>query len=91
MECHTTLPGWKPADFPIHDGQFFPIYSGSHLGTWDNCTQCHEDANNYAGFTCLSCHEHSQSSMDSEHNEVNDYTYNSVACLDCHPTGRAED
>jgi hypothetical protein len=91
LECHTTLPGWKPADFPIHDGQFFPIYSGSHRGTWDNCAQCHEDPNNYASFTCLTCHEHSQSRMDDVHSEEADYSYNSVACLDCHPTGRAED
>ena len=91
LECHTTQPGWRPAQFTIHDSQFFPIYSGSHRGEWDSCTQCHEDPNNYANFTCLTCHEHNQSSMDSQHNEVNDYSYNSVACLDCHPTGRAED
>ena len=89
--CHTTLPGWAPADFSIHDGQYFPIYSGSHRGEWESCSQCHEDPNNYASFTCLSCHEHSQSRMDDKHSEENGYSYNSVACLDCHPTGRGED
>ncbi|MEZ5070750.1 MAG: hypothetical protein R2751_07235 [Bacteroidales bacterium] len=90
-DCHGTEPGWKPASFTIHDAQFFPIYSGTHRGTWDNCTQCHEDPANYANFTCLSCHEHRQSKMDDEHHEESGYSYNSLACLDCHPIGRAED
>ena len=91
LECHTTLPDWKPADFPIHDAQFFPIYSGKHQGEWDNnCTQCHQDLNNYATFTCLSCHEHSQADMDDKHSGETDYQYNSLACLDCHPMGEGE-
>ena len=28
-DCHTTNPGWKPAQFPNHD-PLFPIYSGKH-------------------------------------------------------------
>jgi hypothetical protein len=88
--CHTTHPDWKPADFRIHDAQYFPVYSGSHRGHWESCSQCHPDLNNYASFTCLSCHEHSQSRMDDKHSEENDYSYNSVACLDCHPTGRED-
>jgi len=87
MECHTTMSGWKPAKFTIHDAQFFPIYSGSHKGEWNRCTQCHEDLNNYANFTCLTCHEHNKSRMDSEHHEEGGYQYNSIACLECHPRG----
>ncbi|MDF1575860.1 MAG: hypothetical protein P1P86_11790 [Bacteroidales bacterium] len=87
QQCHTTRPDWKPAGFPIHDAQFFPIYSGEHRGEWDNCTQCHQDANNYSNFTCLTCHEHSQSRMDDKHSGENDYSYNSMACLECHPRG----
>jgi hypothetical protein len=90
LECHTTMPEWKPAQFPIHDAQFFPIYSGEHRGEWDNCTQCHQDLNNYSSFTCLTCHEHSQSRMDDKHSEMPDYSYNSVACLECHPTGKED-
>ncbi len=89
-ECHTTHPGWKPADFKQHDGLYFPIYSGKHNGTWDNCTQCHEDPSNYSMFTCISCHEHNQGSTDNQHNEVGGYQYNSQACFECHPTGSAE-
>ena len=90
MLCHTTSPGWSPADFTSHDGLYFPIYSGQHRGEWDSCIQCHEDTNNYASFTCLTCHEHNQSEMDDKHSEINDYSYNSVACLECHPTGNED-
>ncbi len=86
--CHTTQPGWKPAEYKEHDEQYFPIYSGSHKGVWDNCTDCHTDPNNYANFTCISCH--TNPGTDNEHNEVSGYAYNNSACLACHPTGRAE-
>ncbi len=90
-ECHTTNPGWKPAEFRIHDSQYFPIFSGSHGGEWSSCTECHPNPSNYAVFTCIDCHEHSKSRMDDKHSEESRYAYNSAACLDCHPTGRAED
>jgi len=90
-ECHSTLPGWKPAEFTVHDALYFPIYSGSHNNEWDNCTECHSNTSNYAVFTCIDCHEHNQTDMDREHREENGYEYSSAACLDCHPTGRSED
>ena len=83
--CHTTQPGWKPAEYNEHDNQYFPIYSGSHNGVWDNCTDCHTDPNNYAEFTCISCHSNPET--DNEHNEVAGYSYTNTACLACHPTG----
>ncbi len=88
IECHTTNPGWKPADFRAHDAQYFPVYSGKHSGTWNSCTECHPNPNNYVEFTCISCHE--QASTDEHHNEVGGYIYNSAACFECHPTGQAE-
>jgi len=91
MECHSTSPGWKPAAFKIHDAQFFPIYSGSHNGQWNNCTDCHTNPANYSIFSCIDCHEHSRARMDDKHSEEGDYQYASSACLDCHPTGRAGD
>jgi hypothetical protein len=91
LECHTTKPGWKPASFTIHDAQFFPIYSGSHRGVWDRCTECHANPANYSIFSCIDCHEHNQASMDAKHDEERDYQYASSACLNCHPTGRGED
>jgi nitrate/TMAO reductase-like tetraheme cytochrome c subunit len=89
-QCHTTNPDWKPASFTQHDSQAFPIYTGRHKGTWTTCAQCHPNAANYSDFTCLSCHEHNKSSMDSEHSGRTGYSYTSSACLHCHPTGKAD-
>jgi Zn finger protein HypA/HybF involved in hydrogenase expression len=90
-DCHTTDPGWKPAAYKQHDSQDFPIYSGKHNNQWKDCSDCHQDAGNYSSFTCLDCHEHSKSRMDSEHRGENGYAYESNACYNCHPRGRAED
>ncbi|GAB4321369.1 MAG: hypothetical protein Kow00127_13800 [Bacteroidales bacterium] len=87
--CHTLAPGWRPASFSDHD-PIFPIYSGKHNGEWDACTDCHTNPSNYSVFTCIYCHEHRQSKMDDEHNEVSGYVYESNACLECHPTGDKE-
>jgi len=89
--CHSLEPGWKPASFTEHDSQSFPIYSGRHKGTWTSCTECHPNSSNYSEFTCLSCHEHNKASMDEKHREEGGYSYNSAACLHCHPRGVADD
>ena len=89
-QCHTTNPGWKPADFSIHDG-YFPIYSGKHNGEWNSCADCHTNAGNYNSFSCIDCHEHSnQANVNEEHNGVGGYEYNSNACFQCHPQGNGE-
>jgi hypothetical protein len=87
--CHTTS-GWDGADFN-HDGNFFPIYSGKHRNQWPSCASCHPNSASFAEFTCLTCHEHSQSSMDSEHRGRSGYRYDSQACLSCHRNGQADD
>jgi len=84
-QCHT-IAGWTPATFE-HDGQFFPIYSGTHNGEWSECMDCHTNPNNYAEFTCVSCHMNPET--DSDHNGISGYIYESVACLACHPNGLA--
>ncbi len=88
--CHTTDPGWKPAQFRDHDSKSFPIYSGKHNGTWSSCSQCHPNPASYAQFTCTDCHEHNRTDMDDKHNGVQGYAYNSPDCFACHPTGTAE-
>ncbi|MFA5417330.1 MAG: hypothetical protein WC341_02620 [Bacteroidales bacterium] len=90
LDCHTTLPGWSPAKFTIHDARYFPIYSGEHNGEWDNCMDCHTNASNYAQFTCTGCHEHNKADTDDEHDGVGGYIYDDQACFDCHPTGSGE-
>ncbi|RMG67601.1 MAG: hypothetical protein D6722_12880 [Bacteroidetes bacterium] len=82
-QCHTE-DGWTPASFD-HDGMYFPIYSGKHRETWDECTICHNNPGNYGDFTCLSCHIDPNTS--NKHNGVSGYVYESTACLSCHPTG----
>jgi hypothetical protein len=84
IECHSQN-AWKPATFN-HDAQYFPIYSGEHKGEWNSCTDCHTSAGNYSVFSCFKCH--SQSKMDKEHKGKSGYSYNSSACLSCHPKGK---
>ena len=88
-DCHSTN-AWEPADWD-HDGQYFPIYSGSHREKWDNCADCHNNPASYAQFECILCHEHDKTSMDEEHREENDYTYDSPSCYRCHPDGKSDD
>jgi len=86
--CHS-INAWTPASFN-HDSQYFPIYSGTHKGEWSKCTDCHTNTSNYAVFSCLNCHAHSKSKMDSEHRGQGGYVYNSTNCLSCHPRGKAD-
>jgi len=89
-DCHTTNPGWKPAEYRNHD-VIFPIYSGKHNGEWSSCADCHSNPVNYGQFTCIDCHEHNnQSEMNNKHNDVSGYIYNGTSCFDCHPTGSGE-
>ncbi len=89
-DCHTTDPGWSPAEFSVHDDYYFPIYSGKHRGEWNDCFDCHTQQNNYSVFSCTDCHEHNQNETDDEHRGINGYSYNSLACFACHPLGREE-
>jgi len=89
MQCHTTDPDWTPASYASHDAEFFPIYSGEHNGEWNLCQDCHPNPSNYAEFTCLTCHTNSETTSD--HEGIPGYSYNSTACLACHPMGEGED
>ncbi len=79
-DCHTTT-AWLPAAFPDHD-RFFPL---PHEGVRD-CQDCHPNGTRSFSFT--TCHAHAQGEMAEEHDEVGGYTYESTACLRCHPRGR---
>ncbi len=88
--CHSLNPGWKPADYKDHDASF-PIYSGKHNGEWNSCADCHANQSNYSQYSCTTCHEHSnKSDVDSKHPGVPGYSYNSIACFGCHPTGTGQ-
>lgn len=86
--CHSTK-AWTPSTYN-HDSQYFPINSGKHNGKWTLCSECHTNSSNYAVFSCIVCHEHSnKASIDNEHKSVKNYTYTATSCFSCHRTGRA--
>jgi len=89
LTCHTQN-AWEPSTFD-HDSQYFPIYSGKHNNEWNLCSECHTNSSNYSIFSCIDCHEHNQSEMNSEHDDVGGYVWESNACYECHPDGIAED
>jgi hypothetical protein len=79
--CHSLQPGWKPASYTQHDSQYFPIYSGNHRGTWDSCTECHTNPDNYTQFDCIRCHTDAH----------RDENYTNAECYNCHPRGTEDD
>ncbi len=84
QSCHrATDSSWGQGTF----NHRFPIASGRHKAP---CSSCHQSGTAYANFTCLTCHEHAQASMDSKHRGRNGYRYESRACYSCHPTGRGD-
>jgi hypothetical protein len=80
-DCHT-VNNWN-ANFD--HTSFFPL-TGSHAAS---CATCHTTPGTYSAFTCFQCHEHNQTDMNSKHQGVNGYSYDSNACYRCHPTGRS--
>jgi hypothetical protein len=87
VECHTET-AWTPAEYTAHDAQYFPIYSGTHNGEWDQCVDCHMTPSNYGIFTCVTCHANPET--DQQHAGVGGYIYESNACYACHPTGESQ-
>ena len=83
--CHTndTFSGGTFAD---HDAQFFPIFSGEHAGKWNDCGICHTARPDFTVFTCFNCH--GQANTTDQHSSVPGFSYESAACLGCHPDGR---
>jgi hypothetical protein len=86
VTCHSTT-AWRPSTF--NHTNFFPISTGSKHspGRWNTCADCHTNPTNYAVFSCLNCHEHSQTQMDQKHAGRSGYQYASQACYSCHPRG----
>lgn len=79
-DCHDVF-GWEDAVF---EHPYFPI---PHQGV-SECADCHPGGDT-TGFSCTDCHAHEKNEMDDEHQgEVDDYVYDSDACLECHPNGQ---
>jgi len=90
QSCFGCHPTGEAGNFVDHDAQFFPIYSGRHAGTWNDCATCHVSPGDNNVFSCFGCHTHDQGVTDSHHTSVSGYSYDSNECLRCHPNGRAE-
>jgi hypothetical protein len=84
--CHNTT-AFTGARFARHDPSFFPIYSGTHAGGWNRCSECHTSSASYLVFSCFLCH--SRADTDAEHSGMGDYAYDSPSCYQCHPRGIA--
>lgn len=85
----TACYGCHPAGTTVSrdDHTYFPIDTGDvHQDA--SCESCHTTSNTKE-YSCIDCHEHAQAPMDTSHSSVFGYTYNSSACLSCHPDGTA--
>src|ERR1035438_3465133 len=64
---HRSWMSWRESNFPI--------YSGNHNGKWTACSDCHTNSSNYAVFTCIACHQHSnQTQVTSDHQGIKNFT-----------------
>lgn len=85
--CHVPGRDWHEARF-VHDPVYFPIYAGTHAGTWSACSNCHVSPSDFSQFSCLGCHPHSDAvGTRHVHEGIPGFTYNSPACYACHPRG----
>ncbi|MFO0984838.1 MAG: hypothetical protein U1E76_24440 [Planctomycetota bacterium] len=82
-QCHNTS-SWDDANFD-HES-FFPIAKGNHKL---DCNLCHTTGSTTT-FSCIDCHAHTKTDMDRKHREVQGYRYESKACYQCHPRGKAD-
>jgi hypothetical protein len=78
--CHTTT-AWNQVGNFDHS-RFFPL---PHRGVKD-CEACHPSGTK--SLSCMTCHTHSRSRMNGEHDDVRGYAYEAQACYRCHPRGR---
>jgi hypothetical protein len=78
-DCHTTV-AWRPANWTHR----FPRTGGHNV----SCDQCHDNPANRQAWSCIDCHEHSQTAMAKQHQGRSGYSWTSAACLGCHPNGR---
>ncbi|MEL0455888.1 hypothetical protein WJN01_06590 [Flavobacteriaceae bacterium SZ-1-7] len=78
VSCHTTNPGWKPANIN-HD--FFPLTRGHDI---QDCKACHITDNfSDADPNCVSCH---QTDFDGTTNPNHSTVGFSTDCASCHTT-----
>ncbi len=79
VACHTTNPGWTPADFSNHD--FFPLTLGHNI---QDCNECHTTGT-YSDVSpdCVSCHQNDYDNTQNPNHQAAGY---STDCVSCHTT-----
>ncbi|MFQ6041369.1 MAG: cytochrome c3 family protein, partial [Candidatus Poribacteria bacterium] len=83
-DCHTTS-NWGGAQFK--HTEFLII--GKHRKA--DCVDCHPVGDFYKEFTCIGGGCHPKDKMDKKHRNKRGYVYDSIACFNCHPTGKKEE
>ncbi len=76
--CHTTNPGWQPAQFPQHS-QYFEL-TGQHAAITD-CNACHNGNYNLTSSDCLQCHQNDYNNAANPNHTAAGIP---VTCEDCH-------
>lgn len=79
-QCHSTNK-WTPSNF---NHSFYFLLDKDHN---TKCITCHT-TKNYKEYTCYGCHEHTQSNILKEHDEVSG---NINDCASCHKSGNEHD
>jgi hypothetical protein len=80
LACH---PNGEPIGAIDHD-PFFPVAPPS-VHEEISCRECHVAPEDRSVLGCTSCHEHSAQPMNDIHVGMPDYTWDSPACVTCHP------
>jgi len=79
VACHTTNPGWTPADYGNHD--FFPLTLGHDI---QDCNECHTTGNfSDADPNCVSCHQNDYAGTTNPNHQNSGF---STDCVSCHST-----
>ncbi|MCA9566990.1 MAG: hypothetical protein KC656_04070 [Myxococcales bacterium] len=80
--CHAPTGTWAGTATSINHRILFgfPVpHRNANL-----CEECHTTPNTNCVYDCLDCHGNEQN----HHNGVNGFQNNSIACVNCHPTGQ---
>ncbi|TAK42834.1 MAG: hypothetical protein EPO28_06770 [Saprospiraceae bacterium] len=77
--CHTTIPDWNPATFPIHNNYY--VLSGAHAAIQNDCAICHNGNYNNTPNTCYGCHADDYNQTNNPNHLANQFP---TDCEDCH-------
>jgi hypothetical protein len=79
--CHTTVPDWQPATFPIHNNYW--ALTGAHAAIANDCAACHNGNYNNTPSTCFGCHAAEYNSATNPNHAAAGFP---TTCQNCHTT-----